>query len=215
MSPKWVEVGRSRAGPEVRRNVSFWVHFGSTSGPLRAQPAATSDVPLTKWAEVSCPLPTSATGLYKWLVQAFLLGLLYAVLQMLPLFAIVLPGPISLVVVILSVTILIYCILITVIVRKSKNETWLRPIYSAVLLCVIINLVVELGFFIFSIFLLVHNLAGDGGVANLRTLRELRMLRVLPLVEIVCWVVCICKVRPVATSSAPVLKSDVHGPAAA
>ena len=32
MSPKWVEVGRSRAGSEVGRSVSFRVHFGSTSG---------------------------------------------------------------------------------------------------------------------------------------------------------------------------------------
>ena len=98
-----------------------------------------------------CPLPTSAAGLYKYLVQALILGLLYATLQMASLAA-VLPGPVSLVVGILSVTILIYGILITVIVCKSKNEAWMQPMYSTILPCVIINLVMELVLFIFGIF---------------------------------------------------------------
>ena len=160
-----------------------------------------------------CPLPTSATGLYKYLLQALILGLLYAILQMASLAA-ALPGPVSLVVGILSITILIYGILITVIVCKSKNEAWMRPMYSTVLSCVIINLVMELVLFIFGIFtiLLAYN---PGEFANVQLLRGLRMLRLLPLVEMVCWVVCTCKMRPVAASSAqpPVLKSDAHGPA--
>ena len=159
-----------------------------------------------------CPLPTSATGLYKYLVQALILGLLYATLQMASLAA-VLPGPISLVVGILSVTILIYGILITVIVCKSKNEAWMQPMYSTILPCVIINLVMELVLFIFGIFQILLAYIPGEFVANVRLLRGLRMLRLLPLVEIVCWVVCICKVRPLAASSAPVLKSDAHGPA--
>jgi O-acetyl-ADP-ribose deacetylase (regulator of RNase III) len=158
-----------------------------------------------------CPLPTSATGLYKFLVQALILGLLYATLQMASLAA-VLPGPVSLVVGILSVTILIYGILITVIVCKSKNEAWMQPMYSTILPCVIINLVMELVLFIFGIFQILLAYIPGEFVANVRLLRGLRMLRLLPLVEIVCWVVCICKVRPLAASSAPVLKSDAHGP---
>ena len=159
-----------------------------------------------------CPLPTSATGLYKFLVQVLIVDLIYAVIQLASLTAatygyLQLPGPVTLVGSILSLVILVYSVLITVIVCKSKDATWLKPMHSAILACVATNLVIEAGLFIVGIFTLISSYAPDDEAAG-KINRQLRLLRFLPLVEVVCWLVCFCKIRPLAVSSSPSLKVE-------
>jgi hypothetical protein len=156
-----------------------------------------------------CPLPKTATGLYKWLIVIAVCTSLNALLSLVYMISDPTGGAHGFVDAVFLVSRVAdlfalasfaccWCV-VSIICCKAEAQDWLSPLktFAKIIVAVIIVLQsISLGISLMPILAIIN----DDGRSN-RMLRALRIVRLLPLIELVCLSVLFCKVRAAAKLS--------------